>query len=361
MTPDYYVSSLATPGVGDGTLGNPYALADLSIVGGTYKTVTAPAVVAVIADGGYALGTALSLPGGSTFNGACLRGCRVDGTFDDTRATKAQFVLTNSGTLRHGTYDTLADLHVLCQLVSRSTSPVLAGLYSTTYNVCVEADGVAVNAAAFENTSAMGAHYIACKSLGLFQRGFYSSRQSTFTYCLVDGPSGDGFYIYSTNASTCYFSHCVAANCAGAGFNMPGITPTLAHCLAISNRDGFVQIANASLIGCIAVDNIQYGFTANGYGPGQQHLLFGCCGYNNTSGLTNFTTNQPYPDGGVVLQNPDLDAYWAAQGAVPTVSQLLDGSTTGRNPAGPIFLGGGGGGGGGGPVPMIGSPFVRRA
>jgi len=122
---------------------------------------------------------------------------------------------------------------------------------------------------------------------------------------------------------------------------------------------GFSTINTLSVVlGNISVNAGVYGFSA-GIAP---LLAWGNLAYGATSGAADATFLAADLGGAVVnTDNPTLDANHTPTTltGVPTLGELV-GVATGHNLAGALTLPGGGGGSGGGPVPMIGSPFLRR-
>ena len=128
LNPSYYVSTI-DQGSRDGSLGNPYLLSDLSIVGGTNKTVSTGERVAFLADGTYTPGAAPQLTAGALF-----RGAPVTGGWDETGATKTAWTLNASQDIALlATDTTIADMHITRS--SGSSSMVSMGNQTMAYRV----------------------------------------------------------------------------------------------------------------------------------------------------------------------------------------------------------------------------------
>jgi len=360
ITPTFYISSLATPGTGDGTFGLPYALADLSIVGGTYKTVATTDIVAMLADGTYTPSANLVTVYGSANHAPILRGCKSDGSWDDTGATKAAIQLSGTFCVDVNGYSALVDVQVTAAAGVAGASALInvRGNSALLYNVTVDfGASTSTTSYAFYTLTQNNSRLIRCNTLGAFNAAFSCNRAAHLVYCVADGAKNGftgGTVIYAS-----FFAYCVAKNCTGFGIVASG--NIVLHCLAYNCGQSGISVANVGGVGGIGIGCLSYNNGAAGYAAGSpttvEHVFIGCAGYNNTTGLVTVPGSLWYPED-VQSIDSDFDAYLMALGAVPTLGHML-GAPAGRNAAGILTLAGSGGSGSG-MIPMIGNPFLRR-
>lgn len=369
LSPTYYISSSATPGTGDGTLGNPYALSDLSIVGGSYKTVNSGDVIGVVADGTYTLPADLNLVAGVSNSFTIFRGCKTDGTFDNTGATKAIFANNGFRLYTTNNYNVLADIDV--QTVTGSTTTGFIGGQGTNnvfYNVHIDGSSATSGPGFYLNGTSSKAFRCSAQNMpgvGFWNPSFKNNAQVIYCH------SSNNEIGFNLQGNYWVAVHCIAQEASGGsgssfGFGMRGNGWLVVHCLADrSLDDGFRVDGNTffgDIIACVSTNNGGYGYNIDI--DLDIVTLTNCNAFGNTSGTIN--TNRHHIGSGVDdTTDPNYvggTPYdYTAQTNLPTLEDFLLNVNTPSNMYGALTVLGnwGGGSGGSGGLPIFGGGVIR--
>lgn len=343
----YYVS--ASPGeTRDGSYGSPYGLSDLNWFGGSVKTINAGEVVAVL-DGSYTVPANMET---STFGSwaptdlTIFRGCKADGSWDETGLTRPTLNAGNYDLLTRGDRIVFADLKLVSG--SPSQNALLSRASHSTgwrlWNVGFEKGPGTCSAGLAWNSQLWMAF---CDFVG-FPTGASISFASVLVYCSFVDCNGVGLSVtvVSTTANTAV-SHCVANRC-GVGFRVPPRGSILLHnTAAYCTSDGFQFTSGTdepvALIGNLSAYNGGYGYAVSGsVSSAPVRVAYGNSAYGNTSGPASGWTAENFQMYDTLETTVDPDFVSTAdltpRGALRTLSDRWHGSGAGagRNVAGAL-------------------------